>query len=356
MFRKAAALILILSLVLAGGLPGALALEYYSASTPLNHPGDAKLHNIRLAVEAIDGAEVPTGGRFSFNATVGPRVSGRGYRTAPNGRGVPVTGGGVAQAATTLYLALLKAGEDIEIDPVKTYGPRFTDDYVQDPERAVVTDYDAGIDLSFTNYGEDMSIDMWVADDNVCCAISLGGQAAFSFIENVEPEGDDEDDEYVEWSMGAAPEGRGLLGSAEVDCGDDDDVLNNVRLAADCVNDVVLESGDTFSFNDVVGPRTARYGYRRAVNGRGARVTGGGVAQVASALWLAIKDAEGFSIVEKSTYGDSYNQDYVDSSYDAILTDYASGRDFCFRYTGAGSVTIYAYESDGWLYCDIYTN
>ena len=225
MFRKAAALIVILALVLACGLPGALALEYYSASTSLNHPGDAKLHNIRLAVEAIDGAEVPTGGSFSFNATVGPRVSGRGYRTAPNGRGVPVTGGGVAQAATTLYLALLKAGDDIEIDPVKTYGPRFADDYVQDPDRAVVTDYDAGIDLSFTNYGEDLSIDMWVADDSVCCAISLGGQAAFSFIESAEPEGDGE------WSMDAAPghgpDGRGLLGSAELDCGGDDDVLNN---------------------------------------------------------------------------------------------------------------------------------
>jgi hypothetical protein len=36
------------------------------------------------------------------------------------------------------------------------------------------------------------------------------------------------------------------------------------------------------------------------------------------------------------------------------LTDYASGRDFRFRYTGRSSLTIYAYVEDGWLYCDIY--
>ncbi len=354
MLKKAIALILALGL-LAGAVP-ALAVEYCSASTPLDHPGGDKLHNIRLAVEAIDGTEVESGESFSFNATVGPRVSRRGYRTAPNGRGARVTGGGVAQAATTLYLALLKAGGDIEIDPVKTYGNRFADNYVQDPDQAIVTDYDAGIDLSFTNYGEDMSIDMWIGDDCVCCAITLGDGGAFRFIDSAEPEGDDDDDREGGWAISPQGNSRALLGSASLDCGSDDDVLNNVRLAAECVNDVTLEGGDAFSFNDVVGPRTARYGYRRAVNGRGARVTGGGVAQVASALWLAIKDGDDFSIVEKATYGDSYNQDYVDNSYDAILTDYASGRDFCFRYTGAGSVTIYAYESDGRLYCDIYEN
>ena len=144
--------------------------------------------------------------------------------------------------------------------------------------------------------------------------------------------------------------------SARTPLSDDDDKLANLRLAAQSIDGVTVAAGDSFSFNDTVGPREKRRGYREAPNGRGVPVTGGGVAQVASALWLAIKDAAGFSIVEKSTYGDSYNQDYVDSSYDAILTDYASGRDFCFRYTGAGSVTIYAYESDGWLYCDIYTN
>ena len=85
----------------------------------------------------------------------------------------------------------------------------------------------------------------------------------------------------------------------------------------------------------------------------GAKVTGGGVAQVASALWLAIKDLDNIKITEKSTYGSRYNQRYVADPADAVLTDYASGRDFCFRYTGKTRLTIYAYVEGGRLYCDV---
>ena len=350
MLRRLAAALLTLAL-LAVGAPYALAAQSFSARTPLAGVGGDKRENIALAVEAIDGVRVPTGGRFSFNETVGPRVKRRGYRTAPNGRGVPVTGGGVAQAASTLYLALLQVGDDVAIAPVRTYGSRFVDDYVEDGDAAIVTDYNAGIDLSFTNLGEDMTIEMWLDDENVYCTLTLGDEGDF-FILSSSNEADEDDEESLPFLPGNAE--RTLLGAACLDCGDSDDVLHNVRLAADCVNDTTLNRGDVFSFNDVVGPRTRKYGYRQAVNGRGAVVTGGGVAQVASALWLAVKDMEDIAIVEKATYGERYSQDYVDSSQDAILTDYASGRDFSFRYTGPGCVTIYTYISDGWLYCDIY--
>ena len=106
----------------------------------------------------------------------------------------------------------------------------------------------------------------------------------------------------------------------------------------------------------VVGPRTQSYGYESATNGRGVRVTGGGVAQVASVVWLAVKDVSDISIVEKSTYGKNYNQDYVASSSDAILTDYKAGTDFSFRYNGSGSITLYTYVDGNMLYCDIYRN
>jgi hypothetical protein len=58
-------------------------------------------------------------------------------------------------------------------------------------------------------------------------------------------------------------------------------------------------------------------------------------------------------ILEKSTYGSRYNQRYVSDPADAILTDYASGRDFRFRYTGKTRLTIYAYVDNGRLYCDV---
>lgn len=348
MLKKIVAMLLALAL-LAGGM-AALAQERFSASTPLAGSGSAKLHNLTLAVQAIDGTVIPYGGRFSFNETVGPRTQNRGYETAPNGRGAMVTGGGVAQAASTLYLALLNAGDTTRIDPVKTYGSRFTDRYVDDPDYAVVTDYDADIDLSFTNRAESLTIEMWMDENYVYCALTVGDTADKPAVGDWFGTGDS----FA--PVATAVPTRRLIASASLDCGDDEDVLHNVALAADSISDTVLSGGDSFSFNDVVGPRTKDYGYVRAVNGRGKRVTGGGVAQVASVLWLAIKGNGSFAILEKSTYGSKYNQHYVDSSADAILTDYSSGRDFSFRYTGGGSVTIYTYVTDGTLYCDIYEN
>ena len=129
---------------------------------------------------------------------------------------------------------------------------------------------------------------------------------------------------------------------------------NNILLAASSINDTVLDSGDLFSFNDSVGPRSERCGYVGAVNGRGAIVTGGGVAQVASALWLAVKNLDCVAVVEKSTYGSRYNQSYVLSSNDAILTDYSAGTDFSFRNIGFEPLTIAVYVSGDELCCEIY--
>ena len=415
MLRQMTALILALLLVVTA-VPVALAATgSYSAHTPLSGADSDKLNNLRLAAQAIDGTTVAAGGRFSFNDTVGPREKRRGYRTAPNGRGALVTGGGVAQAASTLYMALLQMGEDVDIDPVKTYGARFTDDYVQNPSLAIVTDYDAGIDLSFTSLTGDLSIDMWMDEDDLWCVVTAnqsGGQArpssgsGLSFLDedgevsytdspyffDSLPEEDDrveavgEDRYIIEGGarlQAADEEDRFIVGDGDIDpakdggydvivdsldgdpplrpqgtatiqCGGDADVVHNVTLAADSLNDTMLDSGDVFSFNDVVGPRTKKYGYRRAVNGRGAKVTGGGVAQVASALWLAIEDLDDIEVVEKSTYGSRYNQRYVSDPADAILIDYASGRDFRFRYTGNTRLTIYAYVEDGRLYCDVF--
>ena len=383
--------VMAITLLLAGAPPVALAAETYSAHTPLSGSDSDKLNNLRLAAQAIDGAEILAGDTFSFNEMVGPLEKRRGFRKAINGRGALVTGGGVAQAASTLYMALLQLGDAVEIDPVKTYGSRFSDDYVQNPSLAIVTDYDAGIDLSFTNLGEDLVIDMWLGEDDLWCVVSQdergfglpnsqearntasalqAGESgdSLSFLDFYADDAEEATDGPFRsrgdgdtllpssqlYMIQAADAAKGHLGAVSLYCGGDRDVVHNVTLAANCLSDTVLDSGDAFSFNDVVGPRTKKYGYRRALNGRGAKVTGGGVAQVASALWLAVKDSGCVDILEKSTYGSRYNQRYVDDAADAILTDYASGKDFRFRYTGDSSLTIYAYVDDGWLYCDVY--
>ena len=321
--------------VLSGMLCTAMGENTYSARTQVY--GSDKRTNIALAAEALDDTVLKYGETFSFNDTVGPRTRSRGYVSAENGRGVRVIGGGVAQAAATLYMALMKLDDDIEYTALTTYGDRFTDDYVSSGDLAVITDYSSGVDFEFINYAGELRISMWLSGSYLYCMLSVEERSGSWF--------DDDDDDGPE------------LYSAYVDLEeDDDDTLDNVRLACGSVNDTTLARGDTFSFNRIVGPRTRTYGYVTGLNGRGVRVTGGGVAQVASAVWLAVKDRDDVAILEKSTYGNRYNQDYVDSSADAIVTDYSAGTDFSFRYTGEGTMTIYTSISGDRLICQIAIN
>ena len=308
--------------------PAALAAGTANARTPMASAGEGTRNNMIKAAEAINGTRLAKGEIFSFNETVGPRTKAQGYVTGKNGRGAKVTGGGVAQAAATLYLALLQIPGDIRFDEVSTYGNRFTGDYVSDGDLAVITDYSAGTDFRFTNKGDDLEIEMWVAGGNLYCSITQEDDDWF----------DDEDDDAL---------------SARIPWGDEDGILNNIELAAESVYDTTLGEDDVFSFNDIVGPRTGKYGYVKGTNGRGARVMGGGVAQVASVIWLAIKDSDDFEIIEKTTYGKKYNQDYVESASDAIVTDYSADTDFSFRYVGDGYATFYTYVEGDYLRCNV---
>jgi len=63
---------------------------------------------------------------------------------------------------------------------------------------------------------------------------------------------------------------------------------HNVRLAAEAVNGVVLNPGETFSFNGTVGQRTTERGYKPAgayVGGEVVDEVGGGICQVSSMLY-----------------------------------------------------------------------
>lgn len=65
----------------------------------------------------------------------------------------------------------------------------------------------------------------------------------------------------------------------------------NLSLAAASINNIILQPGETFSFNQVVGKRTAARGYQEAsviVNNAYEDGLGGGVCQVASTLFNAV--------------------------------------------------------------------
>lgn len=66
---------------------------------------------------------------------------------------------------------------------------------------------------------------------------------------------------------------------------------DNIAIAAQQLNGVLIRSGASFSFNNIVGTRTASAGYKSAavlVNGRSVLGIGGGVCQVSSTLYNAI--------------------------------------------------------------------
>ena len=291
------------------------------ASTPLSGSTRARLSNVRLSAEALDGVRVDYGDEFSFNDHVGPRTERYGYQTAINGRGIKVVGGGVAQAASTLYLAL-KQLDAIDYTEKKTYGARYNGKYVDSSRDAVLVEY-PDTDFSFINDHGTFDIAMWIEDSELCCELTL------------------------------RQSGR-AIGSMYLSIDGNRATRTNVSLATGSIYETLLYPGDEFSFNDIVGPRTERNGYVAALNGRGVKVTGGGVAQVASCVYLAVKDLDCVRITSKKTYGSRYNQSYVDHEDDAILTDYNEKIDFRFRYTGNGVLSIYTEVDGNAITCDVY--
>ncbi len=105
-------------------------------------------HNVKMALSKFDGFVLRKGETVSFNKITGPHTLDAGYKNATiilNGRFVDGVGGGICQASTTLYNALIRAGVTInEVHkhtlPVK-YVPLALD--------AMVSEYIA--DLKFTN-------------------------------------------------------------------------------------------------------------------------------------------------------------------------------------------------------------
>lgn len=128
--------------------------------------------------------------------------------------------------------------------------------------------------------------------------------------------------------------------------------LSNINLALFHLASFDIQYGTHFSFNDAVGPRTAEYGYKNAVNGRGVVVRGGGVGQVATTLYQAVNQIAGITYTEVSTWDDKFAQSYTPSGYDAVIVDYANGRDLSF-YNEAGNLHVEMWTSRSYLYCKI---
>lgn len=102
----------------------------------------------------------------------------------------------------------------------------------------------------------------------------------------------------------------------------------NVRLAMQAVNGTIINPGEEFSYNDVVGERTAARGYQSAIvfeNGEQVPGLGGGVCQGSSTIYMAVLRAD-LEVTERRSH--TFQVSYTPIAQDATVA-YGS-QDFKF--------------------------
>lgn len=124
----------------------------------------------------------------------------------------------------------------------------------------------------------------------------------------------------------------------------------NLELACAAIDGYILKPGATFSFNNVVGERTAAKGYQEATVYSGMNSVeelGGGVCQVASTLYYGALLAD-FKIVERRVH--TFAVTYVDYGMDATV--YWGSLDFQFQNNTEYPVKIVTSVHDGYVWLE----
>lgn len=133
--------------------------------------------------------------------------------------------------------------------------------------------------------------------------------------------------------------------------------VQNIILGARNFNNVLVRHGETISFNDVVGPRLEKFGFKEApgfINGKLVPDWGGGICQLTSTLYNAVLLAN-LEIVERTSH--CRPPGYVPLGQDATVAD--NLLDFKFKNNSAhsiyitsevsgGSVTVYVFGKNGY--------
>ncbi|WP_160719174.1 VanW family protein [Bacillus sp. USDA818B3_A] len=127
----------------------------------------------------------------------------------------------------------------------------------------------------------------------------------------------------------------------------------NIELSAKAINNVILGTGDSFSFNSTVGPSDAEHGYQpapEALDGKLVEGIGGGICQTSSTLYNAI-DKLAVSYIEKNHH--SLNVGYVPKGRDATVS--YGGLDFRFKNTAGVPLLIKTFVNRGSITVEIRT-
>lgn len=128
---------------------------------------------------------------------------------------------------------------------------------------------------------------------------------------------------------------------------------NNLKLACAAIDGTIVMPGEEFSFNKVVGQRTAEKGYKEAIayvaGGESKPELGGGVCQVASSIYYATLQAD-LKTTERAAH--MYMVDYVPYGMDATV--YWGSLDYKFENNSPYPIKIAASVSDGKVHIILY--
>jgi len=128
----------------------------------------------------------------------------------------------------------------------------------------------------------------------------------------------------------------------------------NIDLSTKSINGTLLMPGDVFSFNGIVGERTAERGYQSAgiiVGDKLEQGLGGGICQVSSTLYNAML---GTGILSVERIHHTFPSSYVPIGQDATV-DYGN-LDYKFKNTFKYPIYIEGFISNRNLYFNIYSN
>ncbi len=123
---------------------------------------------------------------------------------------------------------------------------------------------------------------------------------------------------------------------------------HNLELACQAIDGTIVKPGETFSFNKVVGERTAEKGYGEAgvyVGGETVQQLGGGVCQVASTIFYCTIKAD-LEVVERAEH--QYLPSYIYYGMDATV--YWGSLDYKWRNNTPYPIRIDASVSDGYVH------
>lgn len=154
--------------------------------------------------------------------------------------------------------------------------------------------------------------------------------------------------EYVEPEiLGDEVYFRDVLGYCETKHNTNENRNTNLRVLCETLNGVIIEPGETFSYNETLGERTEEKGYKPAPGYSGNRlidVVGGGVCQGSSTLYNCVLLAD-LEVVTRLCHGAKVN--YLPLGLDAAVN--WGTTDFAFRNNFNFPIKIQAEVSDGYV-------